>query len=160
MQHKKTTHHFFLLTCGAIVLRYGLVIILVWIGMLKFTAYEAAGIRPLAEHSPLFSWAYSFLNTQSFSNVLGITEILTGILIAIRPYSPKASAIGSIAGVITFFITLTFMLSTPGVIQMGMSFPFISAVPGQFLIKDIVLLGASLWTAGEALAASHHADNY
>lgn len=157
MQHKKTSNEFFLLTSGAIVLRYGLVIVLVWIGMLKFTAYEAGGIRPLAEHSPFFSWAYSFLSTQSFSNFLGVTEILTGILIALRPYSPKVSAIGSILGVITFFITLTFLLSTPGVIQTGMSFPFISGSPGQFLIKDIVLLGASLWTAGEALTASRTA---
>ena len=30
---------------GAIVLRYGLVIILLWVGLLKFTAYEAEGIQ-------------------------------------------------------------------------------------------------------------------
>jgi uncharacterized membrane protein YkgB len=26
-------------------------------------------------------------------------------------------------------------------------------MPGQFVLKDIVLLGVALWTAGEALAA-------
>jgi hypothetical protein len=26
-------------------------------------------------------------------------------------------------------------------------------MPGQFVLKDIVLLGAALWTAGEAWAA-------
>lgn len=65
-----------------------------------------------------------------------------------------ASALGSIGGIVTFVITLTFMLSTPGVIQNGHSFPFISAIPGQFLVKDLVLLGASFWTAGEALSAT------
>lgn len=32
-------------------------------------------------------------------------------------------------------------------------FPALSAMPAQFVLKDVVLLGASLWTAGEALAA-------
>ncbi|RVT98484.1 DUF417 family protein [Mucilaginibacter limnophilus] len=155
MQQSTSTNADHLLTSGTIVIRYGLVVVLIWIGLLKFTSYEAEGIRPLAEHSPFFSWAYSFLSTQAFSNILGVTEIATGLLIAMRPMSPKLSALGSILGVITFVITLTFLLSTPGVIQQGMSFPFISGSPGQFLIKDLVLLGASLWTAGEALAANH-----
>lgn len=155
MEHKNMTGSTLFLTSGKLVLRYGLVIILVWIGILKFTSYEAEGIRPLAEQSPFFSWAYSFMSTRSFSNVLGAIEIATGLLIALRPFSAKLSALGSIGGAFTFLTTLTFLLSTPGVIQEGMSFPFISGSPGQFLLKDIVLLGASLWTAGEALAASH-----
>ncbi|MCY1531648.1 Inner membrane protein RclC [compost metagenome] len=155
MEHQNTKNSTLLLKSGKIVLRYGLVVVLVWIGMLKFTSYEAEGIRPLAEHSPFFSWTYNFLSTRDFSNILGVIEIAIGLLIALRPFSAKLSAIGSIGGVITFLITLTFLLSTPGVIQEGMSFPFISGSPGQFLIKDIVLLGASLWTAGEALTASH-----
>lgn len=154
MQHNESKNSSLLLESGSIVLRYGLVIVLVWIGMLKFTSYEAEGIRPLAEHSPFLSWALNLMSTRSFSNMLGIVEISTGILIALRPFSPKLSALGSIGGIVTFIITLTFMFSTPGVIQQGMSFPFISALPGQFLIKDLVLLGASLWTAGEALTAS------
>ncbi|HEX9272212.1 MAG TPA: DUF417 family protein, partial [Candidatus Binatia bacterium] len=32
---------------GEFVLRYGLVLILLWIGGMKFTAFEAAGIQPL-----------------------------------------------------------------------------------------------------------------
>ena len=153
MEHNPRNNSAFLLHSGQLVLRYGLVLVLVWIGLLKFTAYEAEGVRPLAEHSPFFSWMFSFLSTQGFSNILGIIEISTGLLIALRPFSPRLSAIGSIGGVITFLITLSFMLSTPGIIQQGMSFPFISGSPGQFLIKDVVLLGASLWTAGEAFTA-------
>lgn len=29
----------------------------------------------------------------------------------------------------------------------------LSVLPGQFLLKDLVLLGASLWTLGDSLAA-------
>ncbi len=53
-----------------------------------------------------------------------------------------------------FLITMTFVLSTPGVWQPGYGFPFPSPFPGQFLAKDLLFLGASIWTAGEALGAA------
>src|SRR3954469_9138146 len=39
------------------VLRYGLAVVVGWIGMMKFTAYEANGIQPLVAHSPLLGLA-------------------------------------------------------------------------------------------------------
>jgi uncharacterized membrane protein YkgB len=42
------------------------------------------------------------------------------------------------------------MLSTPGVWQPGYGFPALSTT-GAFLVKDIVLLGATSWTGAEAL---------
>ncbi len=45
-----------------------------------------------------------------------------------------------------FSTTLSFLLTTPGVWEASAGgFPALSVVPGQFLIKDVVLLGASLW---------------
>ena len=44
---------------GGGIVRYGLALVLGWIGALKFTAYEAKGIEPLVSHSPLTSWAYT-----------------------------------------------------------------------------------------------------
>ncbi|MEJ7739373.1 MAG: DUF417 family protein [Chitinophagaceae bacterium] len=79
---------------GAGIIRYGLAIVLLWVGMLKFTSYEAEGIKPLVENSPFLYWAYGIMSVQGFSMVLGVTEIILGILIASRPFSPKASAIG------------------------------------------------------------------
>ena len=35
--------------------------------------------------------------------------------------------------------------------------PALSALPGQFLIKDLTLLGISLWSLGEAWKASGRA---
>jgi uncharacterized membrane protein YkgB len=37
---------------GALVLCYGLVLVIGWIGPMKFTEYEAKGIEPLVAHSP------------------------------------------------------------------------------------------------------------
>ncbi len=139
---------------GAGIIRYGLVILLLWIGMFKFTAYESEGVKKLAENSPFLSWVYSVMSVRKFSMVLGSIEIILGILIASRPVLPKASAMGSIGAMVMFLTTLSFIFSTPGIWQPGYGFPFLSPNPGQFLLKDIVLFGAAAWTAGEALAAS------
>jgi len=38
---------------GSLVTRYGLVLVLSWIGAMKFTTYEVENIRPVVEGSPL-----------------------------------------------------------------------------------------------------------
>ena len=138
---------------GSNVIRYGLVIVLFWVGFLKFSAYEAKAVHDLASNSPLLSWLSNLMSVQSFSNLLGSIEILLGILIAVRPYSPKASYYGSVGSSIMFFITLTFLFSTPGVWEPGLGFPYLSGKVGQFLAKDLLYFGAALYTAGEALMA-------
>jgi reactive chlorine resistance protein C len=49
--------------------QYGLTLIVLWIGAMKFTAYEAEGIRPLAENSPWMSWLVAALDIRAFSEV-------------------------------------------------------------------------------------------
>ncbi len=139
---------------GANIIRYGLALVLVWIGCLKFTSYEAMGIEPLVQHSPLLSWMLNIADINGVAKFIGFSEIVFGVLIGLRKFFAKASAIGSIGGCVTFFVTLTFLFTTPPVIQMGYSFPFLSPMPGQFLIKDIVFFGASVYTVGEALSVA------
>ena len=139
---------------GGRILRYGLAFMLLWIGALKFAAYEAEGIKPLIENSPLVSWLYAFLSVGQAAALIGITEIVLAVLILTRPVAPRWSAIGSLGVIVMSLITLSFVLTTPGVWQEGLGFPFLSGNPGGFLAKDILLLGAATWTAGEALQAS------
>jgi uncharacterized membrane protein YkgB len=141
---------------GGSVVRYGLVVVVGWIGLMKFTHYEAEGIRLFVANSPLMSWAYSVLSVDGFSALLGITEVAIASLIALRPLSARVSAVGSALAVGMFATTLSFLVTTPGVWEPTLGgFPAISAVPGQFLLKDIVLLGAALWTLGEAFERRH-----
>jgi reactive chlorine resistance protein C len=138
---------------GMHVTQYGLVLVLLWIGGMKFTAYEAEGIRPLVANSPLMGWVYNLMSVTAFSSLLGVVEIAIGVLIALRPVWPAGSALGSGLAVGMFLTTLSFLVTTPGWEPSLGGFPAVSAMPGQFVLKDIVLLGAALWTAGEAWAA-------
>jgi reactive chlorine resistance protein C len=135
---------------GRYTARYGLVLVLLWIGGMKFTAYEAEGISGLVSNSPLMSWVYSIFSIRGFSALLGITEIVIALLIAARPFSVGAALVGSALAVGMFLTTLSFLLTTPGVWEASAGgFPALSVVPGQFLVKDFVLLGVSLWMCGE-----------
>jgi uncharacterized membrane protein YkgB len=136
---------------GGFLIRYGLVLVLGWIGAMKFTAYEAAGIKSLVETSPLMSWMYKILSVQATSNVIGVAELIAALLIAIRPLSARLSAIGSVLAVFTFLTTLTFLFSLPGWEKSLGGFPALSG-SGGFLLKDVVLLGAALFTLGDSLS--------
>lgn len=127
---------------GAFILRYSLVFFLLFFGALKWTAAEAKGIQPMVSHSPLLSWLYPAFGVQGGSEVIGIVELVIGLLIANRRWAPRASAIGSVAAAGMFLVTLSFLVTTPNVGESS-----------GFLLKDLTLLGAALWTGGEALGA-------
>ncbi|MCM3032585.1 putative membrane protein YkgB [Cytobacillus firmus] len=131
-----------------------LAIVYFWIGAMKFTAYEANGIVPFVSNSPALGWLYNYFSVRTFSSLLGILELLVGLLILSRFVSAKLSAVGAFLSCILFLTTLSFMLSTPGVIEPSLGFPALSAAPGQFLLKDLVLLGASVFALGESLKAT------
>lgn len=136
------------------VMRYGLALIFLWFGAMKFTSYEAAGVAPLIANSPLVAWWHTLLGIQGASTMLGVIEVTTGVLLAARTPWPRLSALGGAMAAFAFLITLSFFLSTPGVAEpLAGGFPAISAEIGQFLLKDIGLLGASIWLTGEALLA-------
>jgi uncharacterized membrane protein YkgB len=139
---------------GRELARYGLVVVVGWIGLMKFTAYEAEGIRLYVTNSPLMSWVYGFVSIRSFSAMLGVIEVAAALLIAARPFAPRASALGSALAVGMFLTTLSFIVTTPGVWEPSAGgFPALSGKPGQFIIKDLPLLGIALWSLGESWKA-------
>lgn len=127
------------------LLRWALVIVFLWFGGMKFTSYEANGVAPFMINSPLMSWLVALLGIHGASYLLGLFELATAAALAFGSCNSLASAAGAAMSSCTFFVTLTFFLTTPGVSEATAGgFPAISAAPGQFLLKDIVLLAASL----------------
>jgi uncharacterized membrane protein YkgB len=134
--------------------RYGLVIVIGWIGALKFADFEAHQIQPLVANSPFMGWLYSFLPVYTFSALLGALEVSCAVLLAIKPIAPRLSIIGSLIAIVLFVSTVSFLFTTPGIGEpKGGGFPAISLL-GEFLLKDIPLLGLSFWTLADALRAA------
>lgn len=127
------------------MLRWALALIFLWFGCMKFTSYEAHGIAPFIANSPVLGWMHTAFGIQGASYAIGVLELATCAMLVIGSMVPIASALGAAMSTTTYLITLTFFITTPGVAEpMAGGFPAISAVPGQFLLKDIVLLAASV----------------
>src|SRR3954454_22452587 len=139
---------------GNLSARYGLVIVIAWFGFMKFTNYEAQGIAPLVAESPFMSWCYDIFSVYTFSALLGVFEVAAAALIAVKPLWPKASILGSALAILLFAATISFLFTTPGVFDASAGgFPLLS-VTGGFLIKDVALMGISVWTLTDALRAT------
>ena len=136
---------------GAHGLRITTAIVLGWIGAMKFTAYEAGAIQGLVGSSPLTSWLYQVFSVQGASNLIGSVEILTAALLLAGARFPKAALLGALAAALTFLVTSVFLFTAPVTEPSLGGFPALSVVPGQFLLKDIVLLSAAVFLSGDAL---------
>ena len=136
---------------GVHTLRFSTAIVLGWIGAMKFTAYEAGAIEGLVASSPLTNWLYSVFSLQGATNLIGTAEIATAALIVIGAKFPKAALLGALGALATFLVTASFLFTAPVTEPSLGGFPALSVVPGQFLLKDIVLLAGALFLTGDAL---------
>lgn len=127
---------------GAGLIRWSLVFLLVFFGALKWTAFEAEAIRPLIVNSPFLWWVDRLFGQQGASEFIGIVELVTAALIALRTWSPRLAFVGGLLGMGMFVTTLSFLVTTPDV-----------GAEAAFLLKDVTLLGVATWIAGEAWVA-------
>lgn len=125
---------------GYYVSLFGAALILLWIGIFKFTPTEAAAIRPLVENHFLTFFVYDIMSIQTVSNTIGIIEIIIALLLI---FSVKFAFLRKYAGIgmtVTFLITLSYLFNTPGVWKTVDGVP----VTDFFILKDLVLLGFGL----------------
>ncbi len=134
---------------GRAALRFGIVMILLWFGYMKFLPYEAEGVRGIAEDYWLFGWMYPLLGVGGASAVIGVLEITAGGLIAIGGRFPFAGLIGALMGIATFLVTLGFFFTAPGIVAEGYAFPALGST-GQFLAKDVGLLAICIYLLFDA----------
>ncbi len=136
---------------GKLAARFTVAGVLGWIGAMKFTAYEAGAIEGLVASSPFTSWLYDVLSLQGVSNLIGTVEIATALLIVAGLWLRGAAVLGALGAIATFIVTLSFLFTAPGWEASLGGFPALSVVPGQFIIKDTVLLAVAVWLLGDAL---------
>ncbi len=123
------------------ILRWIMVLIFLCFGIQKFTPQSAHGIAQYIVNSP-FIWWLSVFGERGEAYILGVIELSTATLLGIGAFNPFLSALGSLMGVGTFLITWSFFFTTPGVVKWSFSSdPIAWNLTGEFLFKDVVLLG-------------------
>jgi reactive chlorine resistance protein C len=129
---------------GINVCRLAFVVMLLWAGAYKLTAPGADGIVPLVSTSPLISWLFTLFGRYPGSDIIGITEITSAILIVIGWFKPQAGMAGSLIATIIFTVTGTMVITAADSIVVVKGIAYMSFV-GLFLFKDIVSLGVSFY---------------
>ena len=122
---------------------------LLLIGGMKFTQVEIEGLKPLIGGTPWLAWMYPVLGEAGASYLLGVVEIATALLLILSPWSARAGILGGAIAVFIFLVTCSIMFALP-IWDPTLGFPALGPL-GQFLIKDIALLGISLVVLGEGL---------
>ncbi len=162
---------------GKTAVRYGIVIVFLWIGALKFFTYEADGVVPFVANSPFMSMFYNHPdqykkhmnpegalipanrewhqenNTYGFSVGLGIFLIAVGLLVASYKVLPLPSLIASVLVFVMTLGTLSFLITTPEswvphLTDQDWGFPYLSG-RGRLVLKDIVIMGGAILNMSE-----------
>lgn len=131
------------------------IIVLFWIGLLKFTPSEAMAIKGYVSHSFLMNWLYSVTSAQGVSNIIGIYEIVTGILLIGSFWNHKVGAIAGYLTLTIFLTTLSFLVTTPGI------WKFLDGimVTDFFLVKDFAFLAIALQVIGTSRETKRKAEH-
>ncbi|MFV8368577.1 DUF417 family protein [Flavobacterium sp. LB2R40] len=124
----------------------GTVIILIWVGLFKFTAVEAEAIKGLVQNHFAMGWMYKLMSVQTVSNIIGIFEVVTGIGLILSFFNKKIGMYAGLASAIIFVTTLSFLATTPGVFKIVEGFP----VTDFFILKDIPYLAISLMVCAKS----------
>lgn len=141
----------FIQRTGRVVALVGLVLPLLLIGGLKFTQ-EIEALTPMIGTTPWLAWMYPVFGEAGASYLLGVVEIVTAVLLVFSPWSPRAGVVGGALAAITFLTTCSMFAALPVWDTSLGGFPALGPL-GQFLIKDVALLGVGLVVAGESLSA-------
>src|SRR5215211_5115459 len=122
------------------LLRISMGIILAWIGGLKFV--DPSPVVGLIGASP-----FAFLASNAFVYLLGAGEVIVALLL----FANIQTKYIGILTMLLFVGTLSIFVTTPKVAYGDAGFPLLS-LPGEFLLKDLVLFaaGASISAMAQA----------
>ncbi|HTZ78161.1 MAG TPA: DUF417 family protein [Stellaceae bacterium] len=127
------------------LVRGSMVIIFLFFGYQKWFGYEAQVLVPYISNGPLIFWLYPVFGTQGASWFLGVSEWLFCVLLFLGFWNKRLGVCGAIGSCITFIATVTIIPFMPdGWATSAGGFP---AMDGNvlFLMKDVVLLAASIY---------------
>jgi reactive chlorine resistance protein C len=129
---------------GRLIAFVGVVLPLLLIGGMKFTRVEIEALHPLISGTPWLAWLHAVFGESGASHALGVFEIAAAVLLLAAPWSARAGLVGGALAAITFLVTSSILLAPLPVWDDRVGgFPALGPL-GQFLIKDIALLGISL----------------
>jgi uncharacterized membrane protein YkgB len=129
---------------GLRLLRYAIGVVFVWFGALK-----PLGLSPAAE---LVANTVYLVSPELFVPVLGVWEVVIGICLLYRPLIRLGILLLFLQMPGTFLPLLLLPEATFAV------FPYALTLEGQYIVKNLVMIGAALVVGGTVREETPHAD--
>lgn len=117
--------------------QFSSILVLLWLGIFKFTAVEAQSIYPLLKSHPFTSCVYDNFSVTTISIMVGIAEIVIALLLLFSFWKPFLGRYAGYGMIVTFLMTLSFLFTTPNTWRMIEGIP----ITDFFIIKDLMFLG-------------------
>jgi uncharacterized membrane protein YkgB len=132
--------------------RASMVIIFLFFGYQKWFEYEAQVLIPYISNGPLIWWMYPVFGIRGASWFLGVAEWTFGALLFAGFLDKRLGILGAASSVVTFIMTVTIIPFMPdGWAASAGGFPAMTGnIP--FLMKDVVLLAASIYLLKQDVA--------
>jgi uncharacterized membrane protein YkgB len=127
------------------VVRASMVILFFFFAYQKWFEYEARVLIPYISHGPLIFWMYPVFGIRGASWFLGAAESTIFVLLFLGFWDKRLGLLGAAGSVVTFVCTVTIIPFMPGGWEASAGgFPAMVG-PNAFLMKDVVLLGVSVY---------------
>jgi uncharacterized membrane protein YkgB len=142
------------------IVRAAMVIIFLFFGYQKWWAYEAERLIPFISNGPLIWWLYPAFGIRGASWFLGAFEWIFGALLFAGFWDQRLGLLGAAGSAATFIATVTIIpFMSDGWDASAGGFPAMTGnVP--FLMKDVVLLAASLYLLRQDALRVRSNDSY
>jgi uncharacterized membrane protein YkgB len=134
---------------------FPVILVLLWIGGMKFTLLEAKGLEDLVSSSPLMSWMYNIWDLQTTSNLIGIYDLIAMTLVILAIFKQQLLMPAVLMSGAVFVVTQTFFLSWPA----ALSSETLLSTGGHFLIKDLWFI-ANLFILTILIRSNKHSSQY
>jgi uncharacterized membrane protein YkgB len=127
------------------LIRATMVILFFFFGCQKWFDYEAQALVPFISHGPLIFWLYPLFGISGAAYFLGSAEWLFGFVMFLGFWNKKLGVLAALGSCATYVATVTIIpfFPEPWAAPAG-GFPA-ATLPFLFLVKDIVLLAASVY---------------
>lgn len=140
------------------LMRVAMVVIFAMFGYQKWFQYEADVLIPYISHGPLIFWMHLLFGIRGASIFLGVVEWTIGALLLAGFWSKKVGVLGALGSIATFVGTVTIIPFMPdGWAASAGGFPAMVG-PVAFLMKDVVLLAASIYLLKQDVERAREAD--
>jgi uncharacterized membrane protein YkgB len=128
------------------LIRGSMVLIFMLFGYQKWFDYEAQVLIPYISHGPLIFWLYPLFGIRGGSIFLGVMEWLICGLSLAGFWNKNLGVLGAVGSTVCFLCTVTIIPFMPNAWEATAGgFPAMAAGTTAFLMKDVVLLAASIY---------------